>query len=787
MNSFQRIAFASGLLLLFHSGCSKDVDNTSVPDSDNRVPAASNSGSESATEGMTFLDLQPQGNTSQLAMTGIEPGTRRMGGVQVKIGRELVHVGGSAYPDFPAQVNGIPVNRTFQMAHFLHATQGGSFQRPGHAQHEADGTPVGRYVLHYSDGSTIDVPLVYGEDLRGWWNWDSRKSAKRVEIVWEGDNKNAKRNGVNVRLYMLHWVNPQPEKTVTHLDVISDGAKAAPFCVAITLTDKLVGNSAVAPPTPPVAATPVKPTPSEQFQAAKARTDWLNRVSEIEKQYQTTFRESAGRLQQAMLDHAQLASKAGRKDDKNRLYEERNKMAGGDVLLPASPEVRDEALAYADERLLVSKSLLQELARLRENTPEQANEIDRAKLDKLQTTISDDVARYGVAREQVAALPRSTSDNKVAKVGPDKPRINPVPEPASPGSTPKSIPPVDSGEKREFLGPAPAKWQVDVDPPTAKVEWPDSLNYQLTADPMRVVHPRGPSRFIVVGDRTGHFNAVTLYDLGTGKAIGGGSGFHEGDVEVSPDGTWLAFHHISDKIMVGNLKTKKPVAQIDRENVDFILFPRADQILGMDTETVQLWQLPSGKPIRSFPVAEEKISHPRCSPGGRYLAFAGPDTNASSVIVYDLQTGLKAGEFQTAGQGNAVKPTIQGLAFSHDGREIAAFVSGFKTGAFSIGEAMQVWDTATGRLVYLRVLDRGPGRGALTIGCPQPLQWFPDGKGWVLFQRYIVDRKAAAVVADTNFKSVTSGHRAVTVLDNERVLQPNTGNILTPTKVQRVK
>jgi hypothetical protein len=28
----------------------------------------------------------------------------------------------------------------------------------------------------------------------------------------------------------------------------------------------------------------------------------------------------------------------------------------------------------------------------------------------------------------------------------------------------------------------------------------------------------------------------------------------------------------------------------------------------------------------------------------------------------------------------------------------------------------------------------------------EPLQWFPDGKGWLLSQRYIVDREAAAVV-----------------------------------------
>lgn len=266
MRQFGRTAIGTGLvwILLSGIGCSPDAgdglnpvqnETTSTPPDSNPnhspnqgtvgrkaavSPESGISGPQQAP--LTFVDLQPFANVSQITLTGIEPGTVSLGGVEFAIGPGLVNIGSTVYPRYPAEVTGIPVGRAFRTAHILHATQGGSFQRPDHPKFEQDGTLVGHYVFHYNDGSHADVPLIFGEHLRDGWNWDSNKPTTRAAIVWEGETEKATRNGVNVRLYLLHQQNPHPEKTVTHLDFLSANAKAAPFCVAITLSNATVST-----------------------------------------------------------------------------------------------------------------------------------------------------------------------------------------------------------------------------------------------------------------------------------------------------------------------------------------------------------------------------------------------------------------------------------------------------------------------------------------------------------------------------------------------------------------
>jgi hypothetical protein len=57
----------------------------------------------------------------------------------------------------------------------------------------------------------------------------------RGKVVWEGANERGKSMTVTLRLYAGTWENPNPEKTVTHIDFVTDGKTVcAPFCVAIS-------------------------------------------------------------------------------------------------------------------------------------------------------------------------------------------------------------------------------------------------------------------------------------------------------------------------------------------------------------------------------------------------------------------------------------------------------------------------------------------------------------------------------------------------------------------------
>lgn len=142
--------------------------------------------------------------------------------------RGLIALGGADRPSvpLPLRVTGIPVGRRVRKLHFLHNSSGG---RP------TAGTVVGRYVLHYRDGQSVECPLVLGRDLLDWWQRaELLKSEGRATVAWQG--KNRKTTGTNlVQLVKFTWENPRPKSEATTLDVLSAGVMAQPFLVAVTV------------------------------------------------------------------------------------------------------------------------------------------------------------------------------------------------------------------------------------------------------------------------------------------------------------------------------------------------------------------------------------------------------------------------------------------------------------------------------------------------------------------------------------------------------------------------
>jgi hypothetical protein len=166
---------------------------------------------------------------------GLPQGVLTFQGVTYKIGPRPLQVGSRSFPAFPKAIEGIAVGQTCRAIHFLHATQGGSYQQPGHAKHENDGVEVGQYVIRYADGTQATQPLIYGEHLRDWWDWDGNPPTAKCQPVWMGEDADSRRNQRKLRLYWAVWENPQPETPVRSIDLVSANAKAAPFCVAVTL------------------------------------------------------------------------------------------------------------------------------------------------------------------------------------------------------------------------------------------------------------------------------------------------------------------------------------------------------------------------------------------------------------------------------------------------------------------------------------------------------------------------------------------------------------------------
>ena len=200
-------------------------------------------------KGSIILDLQPKAN-QKLAenfhnenfegnnLAQLPRGESLFGDVKFKIEEKLIQLGCKHVKDKPDKVEGIAVGKKFAKLYLLHATGFGAFGKPGDPLYISDGTAIGHYTVKYEDNSEEIIPIVYGEDVRDWFNHDQSKPASRGKAVWEGENEFARQFNAKLRLYLTEWKNPKPDKKVVSIDFAREGESvAAPFCVAMTAAE----------------------------------------------------------------------------------------------------------------------------------------------------------------------------------------------------------------------------------------------------------------------------------------------------------------------------------------------------------------------------------------------------------------------------------------------------------------------------------------------------------------------------------------------------------------------
>jgi hypothetical protein len=120
------------------------------------------------------------------------------------------------------RVDGIPVQQEAARLHLLLGT----------FVPEAEGTVIGRLELHYADGETQPLDLVYGRDVRDWWYDPAKADAEMTaggKVVWTGLNPVANDYGRRLRLYLNTRENPRPGVKITSFDFVSAMSKSAPF------------------------------------------------------------------------------------------------------------------------------------------------------------------------------------------------------------------------------------------------------------------------------------------------------------------------------------------------------------------------------------------------------------------------------------------------------------------------------------------------------------------------------------------------------------------------------
>jgi hypothetical protein len=154
-----------------------------------------------------FHDSDPPGNN----LAHLPTGRHTFADIPFTIGEGLIQLSGVGNPGC---VEGIVVGQRFAKLYLLLGTA-------------------------WSAESEEKIEIAYGKDVRDWHaGFADDDGVTRSQLAWRGDNALAQTANHKIRLYVRTWENPKPDEKVISIDFISARTGAAPFCVAMTTSDR---------------------------------------------------------------------------------------------------------------------------------------------------------------------------------------------------------------------------------------------------------------------------------------------------------------------------------------------------------------------------------------------------------------------------------------------------------------------------------------------------------------------------------------------------------------------
>jgi len=128
---------------------------------------------------------------------------------------------------FPTRVDGIKIKQKCTRLHFLHAAGFGAV--------DDEGDQVCSYVVHFATNRMqLEIPIVYGRDVRNWHKLAGERPSTDLNMVWKGTNDVSAASHNYIRLFSTTWVNIAPGVEIESIDFVSSMTHAAPFLIAIT-------------------------------------------------------------------------------------------------------------------------------------------------------------------------------------------------------------------------------------------------------------------------------------------------------------------------------------------------------------------------------------------------------------------------------------------------------------------------------------------------------------------------------------------------------------------------
>lgn len=149
------------------------------------------------------------------------------------------------------------------------------------------------------------------------------------------------------------------------------------------------------------------------------------------------------------------------------------------------------------------------------------------------------------------------------------------------------------------------------------------------------------------------------------------------------------------------------------------------------TVALEIWDVAAHKSVRSFRVPEFEQRGAAVSADGKRLAAM----SVNHLRLHELESGTIVAQWEPPPNKYKMLLSPTAICYSPDGREVAAFLG------MGTENSIMRWDTATGQL-----LGEHPFPALTGVGhYGPPLQWLPDGSGWLADGHALVHRTPGRV------------------------------------------
>lgn len=357
-----------------------------------------------------------------------------------------------------------------------------------------------------------------------------------------------------------------------------------------------------------------------------------------------------------------------------------------------------------------------------------------------------------VMRQAEAAVNRVVGD-KARKPTEPAPSTTDDPEPSDDESIAAALPP--NSNAPALTAPNRSDWQLHPDPGIrSQIDAADKLSIPTSSrfGNLETVVPAVASPFVAIYHQTSP-SMLVCHDIRTGRKVGQidfeRNIGHLQHKSLSPDGKTVAWYTfgIDATIKVASLGALNSVTDIRLgkkiSSINCLEFIAPDRLLVGDAtdNTLSVWDITNREKLYdvAVPIALTR-QHITITHGGNYIAIGSRGNDP--IQFYDLRNGAMAGtlELPTTDADSTFKPTIESIAFSLDGNEVAAIYSGAKSAGLA------VWGVTDGKLFHHRSFDQPLHSLFSGSGYQGPtLQYLPTDRGWLLFGRAVIDRDASGV------------------------------------------